>query len=215
MSSSFNSYPLVASLALSLPTSVSHFLYYCEVQLLLPLGWEGREQGRTTGSWRRELYSATPSEEPWPSSRSTETPRWSHKKAGKGQGYSTLFFSLSLISRWGFLFSDPNWIQRARIPSPDARSVQSYATLCTPWTAARQASLSITNSRSLFKLKSIESVMPSNHFILCHPLLLLSSIFPSIRVFFQWVDSSHRVAKLLELQLQHQSFQWIFRVDFL
>ena len=52
----------------------------------------------------------------------------------------------------------------------------------TPWTAARQASLSITNSWSLLKLMSIESVMPSNHFILCHPLLL-SSIFPSLRVF--------------------------------
>ena len=53
----------------------------------------------------------------------------------------------------------------------------------TPWTVACQASLSITNSRSLFKLMSIESVMPSNHLILCYPLLLLPSIFPSIRVF--------------------------------
>ena len=53
----------------------------------------------------------------------------------------------------------------------------------TPWTAARQASLSITNSRSLLKLMSIESVMPSNHLILCLPLLLAPSIFPSIRVF--------------------------------
>ena len=53
----------------------------------------------------------------------------------------------------------------------------------TPWTAARQASLSITNSQSLLKFMSIELVMPSNHFILCHPLLLLPSIFPSIRVF--------------------------------
>ena len=52
-----------------------------------------------------------------------------------------------------------------------------------PWTAARQASLSITNSRSLLKLMSIESVMPSNHLILCHPLLLLTSIFLGIRVF--------------------------------
>ena len=58
--------------------------------------------------------------------------------------------------------------------------VQLFAT---PWSAARQASLSITNSRSLLKLMSIESVMPSNHLILCHPLLLLPSIFPSIRVF--------------------------------
>ena len=53
----------------------------------------------------------------------------------------------------------------------------------TPWTTARQVSLSITNSWSLLKLMSIESVMPSNHLILCHPLLLLPSIFPRIRVF--------------------------------
>ena len=58
--------------------------------------------------------------------------------------------------------------------------VQLFAT---PWTATCQASLSITNSWSLPKLMSIESVMPSNHLILCHPLLLLPSIFPSIRVF--------------------------------
>ena len=53
----------------------------------------------------------------------------------------------------------------------------------TPWTAACQASLSITNSRSFFKLMHIESVMPPNQLILCHPLLLPPSIFPSIRVF--------------------------------
>ena len=58
--------------------------------------------------------------------------------------------------------------------------VQLFAT---PWTAARQTSLSITNSRNLLKLISIESVMPSNHLILCRPLLLPPSIFPSIRVF--------------------------------
>ena len=52
-----------------------------------------------------------------------------------------------------------------------------------PWTVAHQASLSITSSWSLLKLMSIESVMPSNHLILCHPLLLSPSIFPSIRVF--------------------------------
>ena len=53
----------------------------------------------------------------------------------------------------------------------------------TPWTSARQASLSITNSQSLLKLRSIESAMPSNHLILYRPLLLLPSMFPSIRVF--------------------------------
>ena len=66
------------------------------------------------------------------------------------------------------------------------RSVQPLSCVClfvTPWTAARQASLSITNSWSLLKLMSIESVMPSNHLILCCPLLLPPSIFPSIRVF--------------------------------
>ena len=65
-------------------------------------------------------------------------------------------------------------------------SVQSLSPVqlfVTPWTAAHQASLSITNSQSLFKLMSIESVMPSNHLILCCPLLLPPSIFPSIRVF--------------------------------
>ena len=65
-------------------------------------------------------------------------------------------------------------------------SVQSLSGVlffATPWTAARQASLSITNSRNSFKLMSIESVMPSNHLILCYPLLLPPSIFPSIRVF--------------------------------
>ena len=58
--------------------------------------------------------------------------------------------------------------------------VQLFAT---PWTAAHHASLSITNSRSLLKLMSIELVIPSNHLILCRPLLLSPSIFPSIRVF--------------------------------
>ena len=65
-------------------------------------------------------------------------------------------------------------------------SVQSLSCVqlfVTPWTAACQASLPITNSQSLLKLMSIESVMPSNHLILCHPLFLPPSIFPSIRVF--------------------------------
>ena len=62
-----------------------------------------------------------------------------------------------------------------------SRSVVSDS--ATPWTAACQASLSITNSQSWLKPMSIESVMPSNHLILCHPLLLLPSIFPNIRIF--------------------------------
>jgi len=62
-----------------------------------------------------------------------------------------------------------------------SHSVVSHS--ATPWTATHQASLSITNSQSLLKLVSFESVMPSNHLILCHPLLFPPSIFPSIRVF--------------------------------
>ena len=63
------------------------------------------------------------------------------------------------------------------------QSLSRVRLFATPWTVARQASLSITNSQSLPKLMSIESVMPSNHLILCCPLFLLPSIFPSVRVF--------------------------------
>ena len=73
-------------------------------------------------------------------------------------------------------FSDLTGIQFSSV-------AQSCLTLATPWTAARQASLSITNSWSSLKLMSIKSVMPSSHLILCHPLFLLLSIPPSIRVF--------------------------------
>ena len=79
-------------------------------------------------------------------------------------------------------------------------SVQSLSRVwlfATTWTAACQASLSITNSRSLLKLLSIESVMSSNHLVLRCAFLLLPSTFPSIRVFFQWVRSLHQVAKVL------------------
>ena len=71
----------------------------------------------------------------------------------------------------------PQGLQRSRLPN----HVRLFAT---SWTAENQASLSITNSWSLLKLMFIESVMPSNHLVLCRPLLLLPSIFPSIRVFF-------------------------------
>ena len=101
-------------------------------------------------------------------------------------------------------------------------SVQSLSRVrlfATPWIAARQASLSITNSRSLLKLMSIELEMPSSHLILSSPSLPAPN--PSQHQgLFQWVSSSHQVAKVLELQLQHQSFQWTpglisFRMDWL
>ena len=78
----------------------------------------------------------------------------------------------------------PGWmICYTQSPSQSVQSLSHVRLFATTWTAACQASLSITNSRSLLKLMSIESVMPSNHLILCHPLLLLPSVFPSIRVF--------------------------------
>ena len=97
-------------------------------------------------------------------------------------------------------------------------SVQSPSRIwlfATPWSAAYQASLSITNSWSLLKLMSIALVMPSNY------LILLSSPSPPTfnlsqhQGLFQWAGSLHPVVKVLEFQLQHQSFQWVFRTDFL
>ena len=70
--------------------------------------------------------------------------------------------------------------QHYKLAISSVQSLSCFQHFVTPWTAARQASLSITNSQSLLKLMSIESVMPSNHHILCRPLLLLPSVFPSI-----------------------------------
>ena len=81
------------------------------------------------------------------------------------------------------------------------QSLSRVSLFATPWTAAHQASLSITNSWSLLKLMSIESVMPSNHLILCHPLLLLPSIFPRIRVF-----SNESVLRIRWPKYQSSSF---------
>ena len=97
-------------------------------------------------------------------------------------------------------------------------SVQSLSHVrlfATPWIAAREASLSVTNSRTLLKLMSIESVVPSSHLILCRPLLLLPPIPPSIRVFSNESALCMRWPKYWEFQLQHQSFQWTPRTDLL
>ena len=75
------------------------------------------------------------------------------------------------------------FMELRRVGSYSVQSLSHERLFVTPWTAALEASLCITNSRSLLKLISIKSVIPSNHLILCHPLLLVSSIFPIIRVF--------------------------------
>ena len=89
-----------------------------------------------------------------------------------------------MFAEWLNKFAE--WPTKLWVLANTHNSVQSLSHVwlfATPWTAARQASLSITNSRSLPKLMSIQLVIPSNHLILCHPLLLLPSIFSSIRVF--------------------------------
>ena len=88
---------------------------------------------------------------------------------------NSLFYTLLLV------FNDASWRSSCICLYQFSRSVMSDSV--TPWTAACQASLSITNSQSLLRLMSIKSVMTSNHLILCHHLLLLPSILPSIRVF--------------------------------
>ena len=86
--------------------------------------------------------------------------------------YIQVIRNLQMLCVWHFIF------QFSSVQSPSHIRL-----FVTPWTVAHQASLSITNSRNLLKLMSIESVMPSNHLTLCRPLLLLPSIFLSIRVF--------------------------------
>jgi len=88
-------------------------------------------------------------------------------------------------------------LQACNLQFSSVQSLNRVRLFATPWIAARQASLSITNSRSSLRLMFIESVMPSSHLILCRPLLLLPPIPPSISL-FQWVNSSHEVAKVLE-----------------
>ena len=102
-----------------------------------------------------------------------------------------------------------NYADKKRVALLEFNSVADWITPCDTMDCSMQASLSITNSQSLLRFMSIESVMPSNHLILSHPLLLLPSIFPNIRVFSN-ESVLHQVAKVLEFQLQHQSFQWIF-----
>ena len=125
--------------------------------------------------------------------RNKRNPNWKKKEVKS-----------SLLSDDMILYTE-NLQDATRNLLSSAHSLSCVPLFVTPWTAACQASLSIINSRSLLKLTSIKPVMPSNHLILCHPLSLLPSISPSIRIFFD--ESSHQVAKVLEFQFQHPSFQ--------
>ena len=92
------------------------------------------------------------------------------------------------------------------MPICSVQSLSHVQLFATPWTAACQTSLSIINSLSLLKLMSIESVMPSNHLILCHPLSPPTFNLSQHQDLFQSISSLHQVAKVLAFQLQHQSF---------
>ena len=95
----------------------------------------------------------------------------------------TTYLSLTSFPRWKGWMTIVNYKVLLIVQFSSVQLLSRVLLFVTPWTAARQTSLSITNSRSPPKPMSIKSVMPSNHLILCCPLLLLSSIFPSIRVF--------------------------------
>ena len=115
---------------------------------------------------------------------------------GRGRGWGSSTSRLPLLVQ----FSSVQSLSRVRL-------------FATPWTAARQASLSITNSRSSLRFTSIESVMPSSH-----PLSSPSPPAPNPsqhQSLFQWVNCSHEMAKILEFQPQHQSFQWTPRTGLL
>ena len=96
-----------------------------------------------------------------------------------------MHFLLSFFFSYIHCVGQETWLEvtKAQLKVQFSSVAQSCPTLCDPMNPARQASLSITNSWSLPKLMSIESVMPSNHLILYHPFLLLPSIFPNVRVF--------------------------------
>ena len=106
-----------------------------------------------------------------------------------------LFICIILMHSW-----------EIRVDPVVVQSLSRFRLFATPWTAARQASLCITNSQSILKLMSIESVMPSNHLTLCLPLLLLPSVFSQHQGLFKWVSSLHQVVKVMQLQLQQQQF---------
>ena len=131
----------------------------------------------------------------------------------KARFYFILHKFIRLHNLWGTISK-----HKLNITSNSFSSVQSLSRVqlfATPWTTSCQASLSITNSWSLLKLMSIESVMPSNHLILCHPLLLPPSVFTSIRIFSSESVLCIGWPKYWSFSFSISPFQWIFRTDFL
>ena len=143
-----------------------------------PEGWleDGREN---KWAWAKSHFVFTLLNFLWINSTSSENK--SHldrerKVGGVSEGKQSLCRVYCQQPRSGLLYSHS-------VPFRSVQSLSRVRLFATPWIAARQASLSITNSRNLLKLMSIESVMPCSHLMLCRPLLLLPPIPPSIRVF--------------------------------
>ena len=138
--------------------------------------------------------------------KNTYTPNWFYRK---GNSYVSIWINESYYRQVLSVYINCHvsvsekmqltpWFT---LPFSSVQSVSRVWFFATPWIAAHHASLSITNSWSLPKLMSIESVMPSSHLILCRPLLLLPPNPSQHQSLFQWVNSSHEVAKVLEFQL--------------
>ena len=122
--------------------------------------------------------------------------------------FGRMYFQIIFIYTYKYIFSS-----FTQIVFSSVQSLSRVRLFVTPWITACQASLSITNSWSSLKLTSIESVMPSNHLILCHPFCSCLQSFPALGSFSmsQFFESG---GQILDFQLQHRSFQWIFRTDF-
>ena len=133
-------------------------------------------------------------------------------KALLGRVFSVVDFPLSFLYIYCIT---PFWTVEFLFKSNCCSFNKMCPTFCTPMNAACQVSLLFITSWSLLKLMSIESVILSNHLTLCCPLTLLPSIFPSIKVFSNESVLCIRWPKYWSLSFMHQSFQWIFRVDFL
>ena len=134
-------------------------------------------------------------------------------------GKKVVYLFLNAISRtlrgkapeYHWLFSQfSSWLPRLIVV---VQSLSHLWVFATPWTAAHQASLSFTISHSLLKLMSRSQCCSLTTSSSVVPFSSCLQSFPASGL-FQWVSSSHQVAKVLELQLQHQSFQWIFRVNY-
>ena len=144
--------------------------------------------------------------------------QWFWRLSSSANGYLNVKSSVLFKNMLRFL-DLYHWDRFKSCNFPQLSSVQSLSRVrlfATLRSAARHASLSVTNSRSSLNLMSIESVMPSNHLILWHPLLLPPLIFASIRVFSN--ESVLRIRwpnQVLEFQLQHQSYQWTPRTGLL